>query len=107
MSDDGMYLYHLGIIDYLQDFNINKKGENYFKGMIDDATQISAVHPKPYAERFYKFMQETVVKNQKNHTPIAKKLVISDTIATMAEKKLEEYAKDKHDEWLVCYHLGN
>ena len=38
MSDDGMYLYHLGIIDYLQDFNLNKKGENAFKGLIDDPT---------------------------------------------------------------------
>ena len=38
MSDDGMYLYHLGTIDYLQDFNLNKKGENAFKGLIDDPT---------------------------------------------------------------------
>lgn len=63
MSDDGMYLYHLGIIDYLQDFNLSKKGENKFKGLINDGTLISAVPPVPYAERFYKFMQESVIIN--------------------------------------------
>ena len=84
MSDDGMYLYHLGIIDYLQDFNLSKKGENAFKGLIDDGTQISAVHPKPYAERFFRFMQETVIKNQRVATPHPKELVISEKIKEMA-----------------------
>lgn len=65
VSDDGMYLYFVGIIDYLQDYNFGKKGENALKGLIDDATMISAVHPKPYAERYFKFMQESVIKNQK------------------------------------------
>jgi len=97
MSDDGMYLYHIGIIDYLQDFNLNKKGENAFKGMIDDATQISAVHPKAYAERFFKFMQETVIKNQKLSEPNAKDLIISDKISEMAEHKKEEFKKDPHE----------
>lgn len=32
MSEDGMYLYFVGIIDYLQEYNWKKKGENYFKG---------------------------------------------------------------------------
>ena len=95
MSDDGMYLYHLGIIDYLQDFNLNKKGENAFKGLIDDATQISAVHPKAYAERFFKFMQETVIKNQRIAHPTPKKLVIADKIKEMAKMKKEEFSKDK------------
>ena len=88
MSDDGMYLYHLGIIDYLQDFNLNKKGENAFKGLIDDATQISAVHPKAYAERFFKFMQETVILNQRVPVGNAKELIIADKIAEMAEQKI-------------------
>ena len=64
MSDDGMYLYYVGIIDYLQDFNLNKKGENFLKGFIDDPNEISAVPSKQYAKRFYRFMQNTVIKNQ-------------------------------------------
>ena len=64
MSDDGMYLYYIGIIDYLQDFNWNKKGENFLKGFRDDPNEISAVPPEQYAVRFFKFMQKTVIKNQ-------------------------------------------
>ena len=56
MSDDGMYLYYIGIIDYLQDFNWNKKGENFLKGFRDDPNEISAVPPEQYAVRFFKFM---------------------------------------------------
>ena len=83
MSDDGMYLYHLGIIDYLQDFNLSKQGENKFKGLISDPTMISAVHPKPYAERFFKFMQESVVRNQRVSCPNAKELNIEEKIMEM------------------------
>jgi len=63
---------------------LNKKGENAFKGLIDDSTQISAVHPKPYAERFFRFMQESVIKNQRIAHPNPKELVISEKIEEMA-----------------------
>jgi hypothetical protein len=53
--------------------------------MIDDGTQISAVHPKPYAERFFRFMQESVIKNQRIAHPNPKELVISEKIAEMAK----------------------
>lgn len=33
MSDNGKYIYHLGIIDYLQDFNWEKLGEHKFKSL--------------------------------------------------------------------------
>lgn len=45
MSDNGKYIYHLGIIDYLQDYNIEKLGESKLKSMIDDGTKISSVPP--------------------------------------------------------------
>ena len=31
LSTCGRYIYHIGIIDYLQDFNFDKKGENFLK----------------------------------------------------------------------------
>ena len=31
MSEGGKYIYHIGIIDYLQDFNLEKKMENQYK----------------------------------------------------------------------------
>ena len=47
ISDDGMFMYQLGIIDYLQDWNFNKKCEHYAKTLIlrKDAEGVSAVKP--------------------------------------------------------------
>jgi hypothetical protein len=45
MSEDGMYLYHMGIIDYLQDFNLSKYGENKLKSIYKDGDEISSVPP--------------------------------------------------------------
>ena len=64
MSEDGKYIYHLGIIDYLQDFNIDKYLENKLKSMLDDGSLISAVPPEAYSYRFFNFMQRHVIINQ-------------------------------------------
>ena len=56
MSEDGKYIYHLGIIDYLQDFNIDKFVENKLKSVIDNGSLISAVPPEAYSYRFFNFM---------------------------------------------------
>ena len=57
LSDDGRFIYHVGIIDYLQDFNFDKVVENKYKSLISDGQMISAVHPKLYCQRFFDFMQ--------------------------------------------------
>ena len=57
MSEGGKYIYHIGIIDYLQDFNTDKFLENQYKSMVDDGSQISAVPPQEYCTRFFNFMQ--------------------------------------------------
>jgi len=31
ISENGRYIYHVAIIDYLQDYNFEKKGENWIK----------------------------------------------------------------------------
>jgi len=56
MSEDGKFIYHLGIIDYLQDWNFDKWGENKFKSLISDGDLISAVPPQKYSHRFFNFM---------------------------------------------------
>lgn len=56
MSEDGMFIYHIGIIDYLQDYNMDKKGEHWLKSFVADSTLISAIPPKPYSQRFFQFM---------------------------------------------------
>ena len=52
----GENVYFLGIIDILQQYNTKKAAENFFKGFKYDRNEISAVHPKKYAERFVTFM---------------------------------------------------
>ena len=66
ISEDGRYIYHIGIIDYLQSYNMNKKGENFLKSRISDGKYISAVEPVWYCERFFEFMRKEVIVNQ-NH----------------------------------------
>ena len=73
MSDDGMYLYHMGIIDYLQDFNLSKQGENKFKSFYKDGELISAVPPAKYSLRFINFMQKFVMTNQQDPTNLRPK----------------------------------
>ena len=64
MSEDGKFIYHIGIIDYLQDYNMEKMGETQFKSMIADGNLISSVPPKQYCTRFFNFMQSQVIINQ-------------------------------------------
>jgi len=65
-SKDNKYLYILGIIDYLQNFNIKKFLENKYKGLLHkkDAEMISAVDPLLYSTRFYDFMTMKVIKSR-------------------------------------------
>lgn len=64
MSEDGMYIYFVGVIDYLQEYLWHKEGETKWKGHFDDIHKISSVPPKEYGERFFKFMEQNVIKNQ-------------------------------------------
>jgi len=59
-------VYHVGIIDYLTDFNFNKQVENWWKVKIKkrDPKRLSAIKPGPYSERFLKFMSQEVFINQ-------------------------------------------
>ena len=64
MSEDGMYLYHIAIIDYLQEYNWSKKVEHLFKSQLTNGNLISAVPAKQYGRRFFEFMQKNVIANQ-------------------------------------------
>lgn len=67
ISSCGRYIYNLAIIDYLQAYDIWKKGEHYGKVYIywRDGRKMSACHPNFYARRFLNFMRESVLINQK------------------------------------------
>ena len=66
LSQSGRYIYHLSIIDYLQDFNLEKKLENRIKVFINkEGAEISAIEPKGYFTRYVKFMKDHVIIDQK------------------------------------------
>ena len=66
LSVCGRYIYHIGIIDYLQDYNFDKKLENLAKyHIMMKGPGISAVPPPKYAERFLNFMRSQLIIDQK------------------------------------------
>lgn len=64
ISRNGKFIYHIGIIDYLADYNNGKKVENFFKGIFYDGKMISAVPAKDYGLRFLRFMRDHVIIDQ-------------------------------------------
>lgn len=56
-------IYHVSIIDYLQDWNYNKKYERFFKTVLlrKDPATLSAIEPEQYALRFLHFVQMNVL----------------------------------------------
>lgn len=65
ISETGKYIYHIAIIDYLQDYNLEKKAENWIKVWVYQRKEelMSAVNSELYMKRFYKFMKENVIIN--------------------------------------------
>ena len=61
-SENGKYIYIIGIIDYLQKYNFKKKMEHCMKGIINgkENNMISAVEPEYYGDRFNDFMMKNV-----------------------------------------------
>jgi hypothetical protein len=66
----GNFIYHLGIIDYLQKYDVWKKAERVYKvvkvslgkeGMKPD--DISCVEPEKYRQRFLLFISKVVFRN--------------------------------------------
>ena len=67
-SQDCQHIYHLGIIDYLQEFTTAKRMESWLKTSFkskEKAYQISCVHPSIYSERFVEFMTNEVFEPQR------------------------------------------
>jgi hypothetical protein len=65
LGRNGKFIYYLGIIDYLQEYNWSKKIENAFKSQQNGKNrhQISAVPSIEYRDRFFNFMNQHVIVN--------------------------------------------
>ena len=59
VSPDNLQTYHISLIDFLQLWNFNKKGEQFLKVNFKRANrkELSAVEPKQYKARFQRFMR--------------------------------------------------
>ncbi|KAK9421231.1 hypothetical protein SUNI508_06079 [Seiridium unicorne] len=55
-NSPGEEVYYLGVIDCLTHYGVIKKIEHFWKGLSNDRSQISALPPVEYGERFIKFM---------------------------------------------------
>lgn len=55
-------LLYIGIIDILQSYRLIKKLEHTWKALVHDGDTVSVHRPGFYADRFYKFMSNTVFK---------------------------------------------
>jgi len=103
-SKCGRYIYHISIIDYLQDFNLDKKSEAFLKTTFkrQDGKQISAVHPEYYQERFVNFMKQQVFINQKENTVYSTKKIKYKVFSGDFEK-----FKDLYHQYYLCFHCGH
>ncbi|OAK99880.1 SAICAR synthase-like protein [Phaeosphaeriaceae sp. SRC1lsM3a] len=52
----GEEIYYLGIIDCLTHYSVIKRMEHFFKGLANTESQISAIPPERYGDRFVKFI---------------------------------------------------
>ncbi|GAB9466641.1 hypothetical protein Gpo141_00004011 [Globisporangium polare] len=57
------FVYFLGVIDILQQYNSRKIAETFFKGIRHNRKQISSVNPTFYGDRFIEFMETHVVQD--------------------------------------------
>jgi len=57
LSQDGKFLYFIGIIDILTKYGTRKKIEHFAKGTMFGKKKISCIPPKDYATRFYAYIE--------------------------------------------------
>ncbi|KAK7419559.1 Phosphatidylinositol-4-phosphate 5-kinase [Neonectria magnoliae] len=60
-------IYYLGVIDCLTHYGIIKKIENFWKGLSSEKTQISALPPEQYGDRFYHFIEGVTMSSEEAH----------------------------------------
>ncbi|CCD24139.1 1-phosphatidylinositol-4-phosphate 5-kinase NDAI_0C04800 [Naumovozyma dairenensis CBS 421] len=60
LNMDGKEIYYVGIIDCLTNYSIMKKLEAFWRSLNHDPKTVSAVPPKDYGDRFYKFIEKSV-----------------------------------------------
>ncbi|KAH7484902.1 Phosphatidylinositol 4-phosphate 5-kinase its3 [Phytophthora ramorum] len=84
------FVYFLGIIDILQQYNTRKIAETFFKGLRHNRKQISAVNPEFYGDRFIEFVEKHVVQDDTLISPRPRPSPSSTAILDTASRMEEE-----------------
>ncbi|KAJ6781703.1 hypothetical protein PWT90_05708 [Aphanocladium album] len=63
-NDPAEEIYYLGVIDCLTHYGMIKKIEHFWKGLSSDRTQISALPPDQYGDRFYNFVEGITMSSE-------------------------------------------
>ncbi|KAI2617897.1 SAICAR synthase-like protein [Hypoxylon sp. NC1633] len=86
----GEEVYYLGVIDCLTHYGVIKKIEHFWKGLSSDRTQISALPPEEYGERFIKFMSGiTMSPEEAARDAHDREMAAALTSAEMEQTKIE------------------
>eukprot|EP01125_Pyxidicula_operculata_P020620 TRINITY_DN7657_c0_g1_i1.p1 TRINITY_DN7657_c0_g1~~TRINITY_DN7657_c0_g1_i1.p1 ORF type:complete len:896 (-),score=308.82 TRINITY_DN7657_c0_g1_i1:250-2937(-) len=64
-EDGGVEIYYFGIIDVLVQYVAKKRMEHFVKSLAYSGEEVSVTAPPQYADRFYQFLSELLVKVKK------------------------------------------
>ncbi|KAJ9145478.1 SAICAR synthase-like protein [Pleurostoma richardsiae] len=88
----GDEIYYLGVIDCLTHYGIIKKIEHFWKGLSHERSQISALPPDQYGERFINFISGITMSEEEARREAAEK----DRAAAEAAAAAEALEKEGH-----------
>lgn len=86
----GAEIYYLGVIDCLTHYGVIKKIEHFWKGLSSDRSQISALPPQEYGERFIKFMAGVTMSPEEAERDALDREAAAQAAAAAAEEEVEE-----------------
>ncbi|KAH6647271.1 hypothetical protein BKA67DRAFT_525369 [Truncatella angustata] len=84
-NSPGDEIYYLGVIDCLTHYGMIKKIEHFWKGLTADRSQISALPPHEYGERFIKFMEGVTMSAEEAERDQYDRQAAAEAAAAMAE----------------------
>ncbi len=92
----GDFIYYFGVIDLLTRYNTKKRFEHFFKGFQYPKSQISAVPPEAYAERFSSFVS-AMTKTREELARVALRSTPSVEVLDAAKHQMEKEDPDPSD----------
>jgi hypothetical protein len=100
LSSNLQYIYHISIIDYLQDYNFDKKSENLFKTIMRGKNaEISAVPPERYAKRYIEFMENSVIVTDKRMSSVSSGDILGKIDEEIEEVPEGSYKRAESEIW--------